>query len=262
MKWLSIGLLIFTVACSKNKKIEAFPSNPAETTQNYFKSASQLTVQVAYEPGAEPYDDNLAAYGGVSIWWLLEENLNALFQGRSNPPVITVPKTMSEFSAIPAQNKTAWTLSDLMNLASAHRNGVSSANQSYFWVVFLNGHFHDGTTLQTGTIGLSIRGTTVLAIFKDVVRGTAAGNGTLVPRYVEQSTLIHEMGHALGLVNIGLPPTTTHEDTGHAGHCSNPNCVMYWRNEGTADMVNFVRSAISGSFIMYDAQCLQDSRGF
>lgn len=263
MRLLLLAILLISSCSKKPAETAASGGNPAETTQNYFKTANQLTVQVAYEPGAEPYVDPLVAFGGVSIWWLLEENLNALYQGRANTPVITVPKTLAEFSALPAQSKTAWTLQDLVTLAQNHRTGVSSTTHSYFWVVFLNGHFHDGTSLRTNTIGLSIQGTTILAIFKDVVKSTAQGELPIVPRYVEQSTIVHEMGHGLGLVNVGLPMQQNHEDTAHKAHCSNTNCVMYWLNEGKSDMIGFVRKAItSGSVIMFDAQCLQDSRQY
>ena len=217
---------------------------------------------MAYEPGAEPYDDNLVA-SGLSIWWLLEENLNALFLGRSNAPSITVPKKLNQFNAIPAQNKTSWTGQEIMDLAARERTGISSSGHNYFWVVFLKGNFHNGTSLQPQTIGVNFQGTSVIAIFKDVVEGTATGNGTLDPKYVKQSTLIHELGQALGLVNTGLPPKTAHEDPAHRAHCNDPDCVMYWSNEGTSDMVNFVKNAItSGSVIMYDGQCLKDSREY
>ena len=34
------------------------------------------------------------------------------------------------------------------------------------------------------------------------------------PRFtcVEQSTIVHEIGHAIGLVNNGVPATTAHHD--------------------------------------------------
>lgn len=262
MRWLALVLVFFLSACSKEPEKTTVRLNPFETTKNFFTSVSAVTVQVAYETGAEPYDDN-TAFNGLSIWWLLEENLNALYQGRSNAPVITVPKKLAEFTELAPSGKTSWTVDDILRLAQTHRVASSTATQAYFWVVFLNGTFHDGTNPQPGTIGLSINGTTVLAVFKDVVRGTAAGNGTVVPRYVEQSTLIHEMGHALGLVNNGLPPLTAHEDPAHRAHCNNPNCVMYWSNAGASDLVAFVRRiAASQSVIMFDAQCLKDSREY
>lgn len=267
MKVLYFLILVsLTGACSKKTKtVDGFTPNPAETTQNFFKSVSQLTIQVAYEPGAEPYTDNVPLLGGLSLWWILEENLNALYLGRSNAPIINVPKTLPEFTEIPTQNKSSWTLNEIMNLAQTYRTGVSSTSHSYFWVVFLNGHFNNGDSLQTGTIGLSIQGTTVLAIFKDVVKGTASGQAGVVPKYVEQSTLVHEVGHALGLVNKGLPMVLPHEDTNHPGHCDDPDCVMFWLNEGTSDVIEFVRkmiAAASPSPVMFGPKCLKDSREY
>lgn len=261
MRLLLIILVLFIGAsCSKKaKEKSSYKTNPAETTKNFFTTASALTVEVAYEPGAEPYDDNLGV-SSSSVWWILEENLNALYLGRSNAPVITVPQRMADFTALPAQSKTSWTAEDILQLADRYRVNKSTSGHSYFWVVFVNGRFNN----SSGTIGVSIKGTTVIAIFKDVIKASDPGGPrTLVAKYVEQSTLVHEMGHALGLVNSGLPLKTSHEDTGHPAHCSDPDCVMYWSNEGSADMVNFVRKAItSGSVIMYDGQCLKDSREY
>jgi len=96
-----------------------------------------------------------------------------------------------------------------------------------------------------------------------VIRSTGAHPNGAVPKFVEQSTLIHEMAHALGFVNNGLPLKTAHQDSAHGAHCSNPNCVMYYLNEGKSDMVNFVQQYIlSGNTVMMDSQCLQDAQSF
>ena len=88
-------------------------------------------------------------------------------------------------------------------------------------------------------------------------------NSAMVKRYVEQSTLVHESGHAIGLVNNGLPMTSTHEDTAHRAHCSNPDCVMYWQNEGSDALKTFVLNRLNNpSLVMYDQACLKDVTSF
>ena len=49
---------------------------------------------------------------------------------------------------------------------------------------------------------------------------------TIVP--IERATLLHEVGHRIGLVNAGLPMQRPHEDPDHAGHSSNARSIMYW----------------------------------
>lgn len=45
---------------------------------------------------------------------------------------------------------------------------------------------------------------------------------------LERATLLHEVGHSIGLVNAGLPMQRPHEDADHVGHSSNARSVMYW----------------------------------
>ncbi|HEY1079471.1 MAG TPA: hypothetical protein VGE46_05215, partial [Bdellovibrio sp.] len=84
-----------------------------------------------------------------------------------------------------------------------------------------------------------------------------------IPKYVEQSTLVHEMGHALGFVNNGVTLASAHQDTAHGAHTTNPNCVMYWQNEGASDLASFVQNFITNNTtVMWGAEVLQDARNF
>ena len=268
MRLFPLILTLLCFACSKGKDVRSSKSslNPYETTSNYFSTTTSLTVEVAYESGQEPFANGttLTVSGNtVPIWQILDENLNALFLGRAVYPVITVPKQIEDMKELPVQGKASWTAEDLVALSQKYRTGKSSSTETYFWVVFLAGYFNDGTTDLPTTVGVSIGGTTVIAIFKDVVRATGNGLG-IVPRYVEQATVVHEIGHALGLVDNGLPMKEAHKDAdGHGAHCNNPDCVMYWLNEGRTDLVQFaIRMSTSGSIIMYDQKCLKDAREF
>lgn len=273
MKLVALSLVFLVVACSKKNVRESNGLNPTENSQVYFKSATELTVQVAFEPGAEPYTSiGTGNFTLLPLFWVLEENLNALYQGRPNPPSITVPKQLANFQALPAQNKASWTADEILDLARANRSGFSSSTHSYFYIVFLKGNFSDGSKVVPTTIGVSMGNTTVLAIFKDVVRSMGTGLGTTaggvnlaeaVPKYVEQATMVHEMGHALGLVENGLPMKVAHKDSAHGAHCDNQDCVMYWVNEGASDMVAFAtKMATQSSVVMYDQKCLDDARSY
>lgn len=267
MKFLLLFTLVLLSSCAKKKDDVrvASPQKSFESSVNYFSSTKRLTIEVAYESGHAPYTDTKITLSNGSpspLWNILEENLNALYLGRNPFPIVVVPKSLSEMDELPVQGKSSWTVADLLALAKEHRNGASTETQSYFWVVFLGGHFNDGKDDQKSMVGVSLGGTTILAIFKDVVRETGVVEG-LVQRYVEQATLVHELGHALGLVNNGLPMHAEHQDPEHGLHCKNPDCVMYWLNEGRADLVGFVGKMIrDGHVIMFDQQCLDDARKF
>lgn len=245
-------LLIFILSISCGKIPERKSSEvPQNVTSLY--SSGELKVKVYYEPGAEPYTDKVQ---GVELWNLLKVNLEALFQGRQT--TVSVPKTLSEMVKTKDFNKASWTIEEVLQMAAEHPLLDSPGTQE-FQIFFLQGLADNNPRI----IGYHISNTKIMAIFKDVIK--ASGGGSLDPagRYMEQATLVHEMGHALGLVNNGLPMVKNHQDTAHGAHCSNPDCVMYYSNEGASNMVNFARNTYNkGEVIMYDPACLEDARNF
>ena len=125
--------------------------------------------------------------------------------------------------------------------------------------MFLSGHFADSGA-RARLIGISIGDTGILAMFKDVIRSTDIVGEMNVARYVEQSTLVHELGHQFGLVNNGLAMVSPHEDTAHPAHCTNDQCAMYWENEGTTNAARFAQQHVpTGSSILYGQECLDDA---
>ena len=78
------------------------------------------------------------------------------------------------------------------------------------------------------------------------------------------------MGHAIGLVDNGLPLTSDHYDeeadaAGSPAHCSNPNCVMYWANTtSTTELVNYISNLLgqedTTDLLLFGDECLDDVR--
>lgn len=246
---LALLLLSITFSCGKSSPQK---SSLVKQDVSAIYSATEVRVKVFYEEAATPYTGNVATF---YLWDLLQKNLEALFQGRSNAPSINVPKNLSEMQKLDSLNKSQWTVEDVLSLAKTVET-TNSANISAFNIFFLKGHYKENANV----IGFHISGTKTIAMFKDVIE--SSGN-TLVTKYVEQATLIHEMGHALGLVNNGLPMQSSHQDSEHGAHCTNQNCVMYWANEGMSSMMTFAQSAAQNySIIMFDKQCLNDAQKY
>jgi hypothetical protein len=262
---ISIATLVLLVSYTNCAKTESSAESNLTQQQNqnaqfYFHQMKTLVVDVVYEPGAEPFVGTTAT--GMSYWDLLEDNLVAIFQKQSM--LFQVPHTLTEMRTIPAQGKVSWTPDQVLTLAAQYRNGNNDQTTGRFFVVFLKGNAADSNgAVNPNVLGFSVSGTNVIAMFKDVIKSTGTNPNGLVPRYVEQSTMVHEMGHALGFVNNGLPVTSAHHDSAHGAHCTNPNCVMYYLNEGKNDAINFVQNYItSGNTVMLDNACLQDSGSF
>jgi hypothetical protein len=259
-----ICALLFFHSCSKKKsdaRTHSSVRNPLETPGHYFTKSEEFVLTVAYEPGAEPYTGT--SVQGFSLWNLAEENLFALLEKKAIRPIIKIPKQREEFVLIETQNKNEWKIDDLLALEQKVRRDFPTEKTAHFFVLFLKGKFHNGDSLSPHTIGLSIGGTSLLVIFKETVLSFAQGEQDMVARYAEQSTLIHEWGHALGLVNNGVSAISDHHDHENGHHCKNPDCVMYWLNEGSRDLMTFLQQVIrKKNVILFDKACLEDAHAF
>lgn len=218
----------------------------------YAKSTTQLLVEIDYQTNAEPYTGSLLA---MDTWNLFTVNVNKLFQ--SSGKTLTVPNMLSGMEELTDITGQSFTAQQVLDIAARHRQQHDTDTATSFYFVYLDGYFNDGMKVRMDVIGVSIGTTGVIAMFKPVI--TSSSNLANVRKFVEQSTLIHEFGHAVGLVNNGIPMSTPHQDTANGNHCNNTKCTMYYANEGAAAAVQFSMQYIStGNEILYDANCLAD----
>lgn len=245
-----LALALLLTACSDE------PVGPEQPTSNelFGSDFTEVVVEVDYADGAEP-----TTGGGVAAddpWQLLEGNLDALFDGTKQ---LTVPHALSEMEAIGAVEGASFDTGALLDLADQHRDRASGDGVATFYVIYVDGTYEKGGESQDNVLGVSIGDTGVVAMFAPVIR-SAGGPVGVVERYVEQAVLVHELGHAVGLVNNGLALTSEHHDAEHGAHCSNEDCVMYWTVEGVSGAVEFVQEYVtSGETILFGPECLGDA---
>jgi predicted Zn-dependent protease len=223
-----------------------------------YSTVTSITVHVVYEPDAEPFIGTFS--DGGQYWSVLENNLNAIFIGRIIEPEIYVPKDLTGMEQISDQDQTSWTTAQVFDLAKRTWDTPQTSTSAEFYVLFLNGYFNDQGVTNKQVVGISIVGTPVIAVFKDAIR--ESGYTSFYDKVMEQTTLVHEFGHAVGLVNSGLDMVLDHEDTEHINHCTNEDCVMYWENDGTS--LNFFIQKIinSPSDVLFGPECLNDAGSF
>ena len=132
--------------------------------------------------------------------------------------------------------------SQIKTLAEA-RDRHSEGSIAAIWIVYLDGRLAANRRAAGAAISA-----TVMAIFPDRLRESGDAEGGL-----EAATLVHEMGHLLGLINIGYTSPRPREDPKYPGHSSNRGSVMHWSVE-----------AASGSDALpstFDEDDLADLRG-
>lgn len=178
---------------------------------------SQLVVEVDAAPGQEPCPETLEA---------LEGTLRFL---TAKPHVAVVG---------PEQVRAGDGSYDNRELVRLHRrtldHGVAGAgnygsgDRAVLHVLFLNG----GARTPDGdhAAGRMIYDHAAIFVFKDSFRHAyevRGGQRTDAGCAVERVVVLHELGHALGLVNRGVPMLSDREAPGHAGHSKDPRSVMY-----------------------------------
>lgn len=213
----------------------------------------EVIFEVDYVEAAAP------AFGvlpnGEPLWEVLRKNAERLL--RSSAHHVSVPTTREAMGHIPDEGTLPrYTDADIRAIAFAVRDTPEEPRRSVFHVLFLNGEYEQGDgTHHPEVLGAHLADSQVLAIFPERIRATGLSEERA--GFMEQVALVHELGHAFGLVDDGLAMQSEHHDDAHPGHCDDPECVM-----------QFVPTLTSSSFdpsesepvpILFGPACLQDA---
>jgi hypothetical protein len=126
-------------------------------------------------------------------------------------------------------DRTDWSASDLRAVAAANRSTSSTGDTVSLYLLYVDGgFFQDGE--QTNAIGVTYNASEI-ALFPERWSGLGSVLGS--DQQLERAVLVHELGHALGLINLTYDSAIAHEDPDHPGHSDNRGSVMFWAIETT-----------------------------
>jgi hypothetical protein len=241
IRLLVLLLLGFIVnSCSKKDAVSGLITGNTENTKAVGASANELlsaakynavTIEIQYMPGYQP--DATAINNLVNF-------INTL---ANKPAGINITQTQ-----VASGGKTVYTLTDVAALEKTNRKTYTSGSQ-----IALNFLYLDGTYTEADVLGFAYRNTS-LCIFAKKVAESSGGVGQVSRTKLESTILQHEMGHLLGLVNLGSAMQAAHEDAAHEKHCSNTSCLMYYQTQTTGIMGTLMNGAIPS----LDANCKAD----
>ncbi len=254
-----IALVMMVAACGGTPSGGDDDDAPTDGTVDngtvFEPEVTKVVIEIDYETDNEPFTGQTLGMGDT--FDLSAANIDRLFAGKKE---ITLPRKLANMQDIGDIADEELTVSELLAIAAQHRDQADGGDTKTYYLLFVSGLFTTDEGPQSGVLGVSIGTTGVIAMFKDVIRSTDVIGFPNVVRFVEQSTMIHELGHAFGLVDNGVPMVAPHRDVSHGAHCDNDACVMYYLNEGAADATAFVRDKVlTGSTILFDAHCLDDA---
>lgn len=149
---------------------------------------------------------------------------------------------------ISASTNTTLTANDVLTIERNNRTAFTTGEQIAVYVLYTNGNYSDPNAL-----GIAYRNTSV-ALFGKKIHDNSGSLGQASRTKLVATVIEHELGHLLGLVDVGSAMQTNHKDASHGNHCSNTNCLMYYASE-TTDILGFL---ITGNIPSFDANCKAD----
>ena len=199
-------------------------------SENTYKS---LTVEFAYSPTYRPKQETIDDYK-----LFLEARLNKPNDITFIETVIDIP--YSEFQSV----------EDIRQIEENKRTAYTQGDDIAVFVYFSNANA-EGDTATLLTLGSAYYNTS-LVIFEKTLRYLESSQN--FDLYIlEETTLQHEFGHILGLVNIREDDIhTVHEDNAHRKHCIVEDCLMYYESNNGRTIKK--RSAVP----VLDPLCIED----
>ncbi len=211
-------------------------NRPVGASANELLAASKYTslkIEVQYMTGYQP---DAAALNH------LQTTLSGIVNKPSGITIVT--------KEIPAAGNSTLSLNEIVTIEKNNRTAFSSGSELAIYILFTNGNYTDNNVL-----GVAYKNTSTV-LFGKKINDNSGGIGQASRTKLVATVAEHELGHLLGLVDLGSPMQTNHKDASHGNHCNNNNCLMYYASE-TSDIFGFL---ITGSIPSFDANCRADMR--
>lgn len=234
---LSLTICVVFASCSKDEEIPAYQVNNSVTPVDFLteKKYTSLNIEIAYVQG---YDPSTSALNN------LREMLNSRINKSAGIKITT--------HSLPATGKVSVDLDAIREIEKSQRQSKTDGKTLTAWIMFLDTEYSESTNTQK-VLGITY-GASSMAIFEKSVY--AYVNPDMPARSsLEAVVLSHEFGHILGLVNNGIQMQNLHQDSGHGAHCSNTECLMYWKTENNVKLNDVLGESVLPTF---DANCLAD----
>lgn len=192
---------------------------------------TSLKIEVQYMTGFQP---------DAAALTHLQTTLSNLLNKPSGITIVT--------KEIPASSNSFLSLSDVISIERNNRSAFTTGTELAVYVLYTNGNYSDPNVL-----GIAYKNTSVV-LFGKRINDNSGGIGQASRTKLVATVAEHELGHLMGLVDLGTVMQTNHKDAAHGNHCSNTDCLMYYTAE-TTDILGFL---LTGNIPSLDANCRTD----
>ena len=235
-------VVVLFVSCKKSSNSAPGSLPDGYSNQGLGKSANDvlsgskytaINIQVQYMPGYAL--DN-------TVLTNVRDYLNALC---NKPGGVTVGQ--SEI----AGNGDTLNETTVSLIEAANRTAYTSGNTIALYILVT-----DGYDTAANALGFAYRNTSI-ALFGKEIFTHSGGLGEVSRANLETAVLEHELGHIMGLVNLGSAMVHPHQDVLHGNHCTNTNCLMYYEMESNIGLGMMLSG---GGVPALDSNCRADLR--
>lgn len=164
-------------------------------------------------------------------------------------------------ASVPVESSKKYTDAELSALRDRVQTRKTGGDTFVLHILYVAGGYSADSS-DSRVLGLASEGGP-MTILKGNIRASASGGlfgiGSLKEENIERAVLVHEFGHAAGLVNNGAPMQTNHEDPNNRAHSSNKNSVMYWAIETSGGLQELIDGGSSIPY-QFDANDKADLR--
>lgn len=199
---------------------------------------TSMRVEVAYVTGFAPSPATLT-------------NLKSFLQQRTHKPDgITIVSR-----AVPSSGKAPFTINEIADIEKEIRTTFNAGDEIAVFIYFADGS-NENDTSNKKVVGSAFRNTSMVIYAGTVnsISGRVNGPDKVT---VESTVIHHEFGHLFGLVNLGTPLQTAHEDNVSKGHCTVEGCLMNANVQFGVDLIDMVDD---NNIPHFDEKCLRDLR--
>jgi hypothetical protein len=235
-------LLILISGCSKTNTsyvnnpggADQLHNRPVGASANELLASSKYTslkIEIQYMTGYAP-DAGAIAY--------LQGMLNGIVNKPGGITIVT--------KEIAASSNLTLSASQVFDIERNNRTVFTTSTQIGVYILYTNGNY-----VENNVLGIAHKNTS-LALFGKKIHENSGSIGQASRTKLEATVLAHELGHLLGLVDLGSSMQTPHKDAAHGNHCNNTSCLMYYASE-TSDILGFL---ITGNIPVLDNNCKAD----
>jgi hypothetical protein len=195
----------------------------------------RLEVEFIYVNGARPETATI-------------NNLKTFLQQRLNKPngINFTERTTTDTTG------EDYTIEEIVTLEETNRTSFTRDNTVAVSILVVDkpNERDEGNSVVLGT---AYRNTS-LVIYQSTIERFSGGVGRPSRVTLESTVYNHEFGHLMGLVNLGTPLQSAHEDANSDNHCNVDGCLMFFEINGgnVLDMMNMT------AIPELDAQCIAD----